>query len=1053
MKHLLFFALLLVSTFSFGQTIEKSESIVIYDVVPTVPPCEYCSERAFVRADNTEYWWDGDSWEPWHDGSSYQTFLVKDSIMVTTNFGVEISRDTIRGGTTTTATGIYSGDGDIPNNTTATVEDNGAFSIESNVSRLSINRDSAEYSIGPVGGKWGIDFYPQRFIAGALDMAGGTIEVSNNIVNISAAEFSFQDLAQVSYFRVNSTNVTFPSKVNIPILGTDGFGNLITKTALDIPTLDPGNVFQLDDNVQSNLQEAGANIGANALVIQSLNTLSGVSALDNNLGSFLGAVIPTGSNTKEALQALETRVETVKTVYFENLDSLRVYTGFSVNDIGITKGFYFPDGVGSARYRIAASLPTDVVVDNISAILLTNGVFALLQPLGSGFDISQFGATGADDSDNDSPSIVAAFNYARATKLTDLTAPASAKYLCKTDETINISNIRLRSGGGRLVASSDYTGFKEFLNASGEVGDYYEVTSTMNRGDQTITVGIANAANFAKGDIIKIKSTEYFHVDYTRITAAGATGASLKGEMNEVASVVGGVINLLTPIDITYGNVGDSVAVVQETELLLDGIKIETEQDPETTTIRGLEVVYGGHVDVSNCEVNGFRTNVQVTNDFHGRYDFRLNSDQGPAMIVLGSCSETKFSGDYHFNNSEIEIIGGQENVGGGVNNGIVFENMNVFESGLGEVFDSHPGSNRVTIRNSTFSGGNNTVSFGGRSLMMENVTIRNANTAFQTRDEKVSIGANGYFSLPIEYLRFKNVVMENVEDGINIKKNVDEFNISSGSIKGDGTFIIATTELEATKFNTFSVTDYDISNLLVRGAFKVPTMEFNNVRCIEDTTYTTNDQRWAWFSEQTDINTLKLDDLTYHRRERTTGSGDWLYIEDDANIVDFSLNNSIIDSRVTTANGNRRFIFSNSSNFLPNIYINNTTIIDTNSYNRMFYCAGSTGGFISVSNSKILRTSTSLRFNSTGYFLVDNANEWSDDRDTYVGNFFSLIMMSGSYTPSVNGRVFMTGSMLVGDGSPEGVVYAERGAEYSQSNSNKIWVKTGGSGDNVGWQ
>lgn len=81
---------------AFGQTIEKSQSIMIYDIKPTVAPCTFCSERAFVRADNTEYWWDGDSWEKWHNGNSYLTTLVQDSIIVTTRFGVEVDRDTVR---------------------------------------------------------------------------------------------------------------------------------------------------------------------------------------------------------------------------------------------------------------------------------------------------------------------------------------------------------------------------------------------------------------------------------------------------------------------------------------------------------------------------------------------------------------------------------------------------------------------------------------------------------------------------------------------------------------------------------------------------------------------------------------------------------------------------------------------------------------------------------------------------------------------------------------------------------------------------------------------
>jgi hypothetical protein len=96
MRNTLLFVLLLFTALLSAQTIEKSQSIMIFDVVPTVAPCTFCSERAFVRADNTEYYWDGDSWEKWYDGNAYLTALVQDSIIVTTRFGVEVDRDTVR---------------------------------------------------------------------------------------------------------------------------------------------------------------------------------------------------------------------------------------------------------------------------------------------------------------------------------------------------------------------------------------------------------------------------------------------------------------------------------------------------------------------------------------------------------------------------------------------------------------------------------------------------------------------------------------------------------------------------------------------------------------------------------------------------------------------------------------------------------------------------------------------------------------------------------------------------------------------------------------------
>ena len=78
-------SLLLITAFSYGQTIEKSQAEMVYDVVPSVAPCTYCSEIVFVRADTSEYRWDGDSWEMWDDGVRWA--LVQDSIRVEAGHG------------------------------------------------------------------------------------------------------------------------------------------------------------------------------------------------------------------------------------------------------------------------------------------------------------------------------------------------------------------------------------------------------------------------------------------------------------------------------------------------------------------------------------------------------------------------------------------------------------------------------------------------------------------------------------------------------------------------------------------------------------------------------------------------------------------------------------------------------------------------------------------------------------------------------------------------------------------------------------------------------
>lgn len=89
-------ALLLLASITYSQTatIEKSQAEMIYDTIPSVAPCTYCSEMIFVMADTSEYRWDGDSWELWDNGVRWS--LEQDSIRVGYKFGIEYARDTIR---------------------------------------------------------------------------------------------------------------------------------------------------------------------------------------------------------------------------------------------------------------------------------------------------------------------------------------------------------------------------------------------------------------------------------------------------------------------------------------------------------------------------------------------------------------------------------------------------------------------------------------------------------------------------------------------------------------------------------------------------------------------------------------------------------------------------------------------------------------------------------------------------------------------------------------------------------------------------------------------
>lgn len=70
---------------AFTQTLEKSSSILMYDIVPTVAPCQYCSEFAFVEADNKIYRWDGSAWIEYLPSNG--GIISADSVVLSDNDG------------------------------------------------------------------------------------------------------------------------------------------------------------------------------------------------------------------------------------------------------------------------------------------------------------------------------------------------------------------------------------------------------------------------------------------------------------------------------------------------------------------------------------------------------------------------------------------------------------------------------------------------------------------------------------------------------------------------------------------------------------------------------------------------------------------------------------------------------------------------------------------------------------------------------------------------------------------------------------------------------
>jgi hypothetical protein len=104
--------------------------------------------------------------------------------------------------------------------------------------------------------------------------------------------------------------------------------------------------------VDLSVAQVQAMLGTDAIAadVADLVTLSGVAANETDLGTFSGAIIPDDSDIKEALQALETSVETkaassVVTEIDQNVDDLIALSGVAENsaNLGTFTGAIIPD--------------------------------------------------------------------------------------------------------------------------------------------------------------------------------------------------------------------------------------------------------------------------------------------------------------------------------------------------------------------------------------------------------------------------------------------------------------------------------------------------------------------------------------------------------------------------------------------------------------------------------------------------------------------------------------------------------------------------------------
>ena len=91
-------------------------------------------------------------------------------------------------------------------------------------------------------------------------------------------------------------------------VGSGGGSGTDDQTASEVSIIDAGNLIT-GDNVETALSEAFGNINAIDLILSSVNTLTGMPILSNDLGTFTGNIVSNNATIKAAIQELETYAE------------------------------------------------------------------------------------------------------------------------------------------------------------------------------------------------------------------------------------------------------------------------------------------------------------------------------------------------------------------------------------------------------------------------------------------------------------------------------------------------------------------------------------------------------------------------------------------------------------------------------------------------------------------------------------------------------------------------------------------------------------------------
>jgi hypothetical protein len=154
-------------------------------------------------------------------------------------------------------------------------------------------------------------------------------------------------------------------------------------TASNITNVPAGTISSV--TVQAALNELDGDLSTQTTRVSNLITLSGVAANATNLGTFTGTTIPDNQTEKQALQALETSVETKASA--TNVTNLVTLSGVAVDStsLGTFTGTTIPDNQTNkqALQALETSVETKASATHVTNLVTLSGVAVNAASLGA----------------------------------------------------------------------------------------------------------------------------------------------------------------------------------------------------------------------------------------------------------------------------------------------------------------------------------------------------------------------------------------------------------------------------------------------------------------------------------------------------------------------------------------------------------------------------------------------------------------------------------------------------------------------------------------------